>query len=415
METHSLPICPPGGICFRQSFLLFSLVLLTALSHGCAQPPKTAAKSAPSPARHWWPVSMEVALDRAGGNRAELLKALSDAPRSQRPGLLFLLDNMPQADLERVSAKFLLSNLAGAYATRSRVPWGKSIPEDIFLNGVLPYVNIDERREDWRQLLHDQCAPLIADCQTPAAAAQRLNEKIFPQFKVKYSTQRKKANQSPSESIASGLASCTGLSILLIDACRSVGVPARLVGTPNWIDNRGNHTWVEVWDGRWHFLGAAEPDPQGLDHAWFQGDAARAVKASPEHAIYAASFRRTGLPFPLVWAPGVEAVSAENVTDNYTSTTAPAAAQTTRLLIKVLTAANGPRVAADVTVTDTEAPAIQFTGRSRDERSDLNDLLTFEVPWHRTYRIVAHTGAKTATREFVCGTNALESIVLVLP
>ncbi len=359
-------------------------------------------------------MAMEVVLDRAGGNRAELVKALQDAPRAQRPGLIFLLDNMPQADLERVSASFLLGNLAGAYATRAAAPWGKSLPDEFFLNGVLPYVNIDERREDWRKLLHDQCAPLVADCQTPAAAAQRLNEKIFPQFKVKYSTQRKKANQSPSESIASGLASCTGLSILLIDACRSVGVPARLVGTPNWIDNRGNHTWVEIWDGRWHFVGAAEPDPQGLDHAWFQGDAARAVKASPEHAIYAASFRRTGLPFPLVWAPGVEAVSAENVTDNYTSTAAPAVAQTTRLLIKVLAAANGPRVSADVTVTDIEAPAIQFTGRSRDEKSDLNDLLTFDVPWHRNYRIVARAGSQTANRGFMCGTNALESIVLVL-
>ena len=359
-------------------------------------------------------MAMEVVLDRAGGNRAELVKALQDAPRAQRPGLIFLLDNMPQADLERVSASFLLGNLAGAYATRAAAPWGKSLPDDIFLNGVLPYVNIDERREDWRKLLHDQCAPLVADCQTPAAAAQRLNEKIFPQFKVKYSTQRKKANQSPSESIASGLASCTGLSILLIDACRSVGVPARLVGTPNWIDNRGNHTWVEIWDGRWHFVGAAEPDPQGLDHAWFQGDAARAVKDSPEHAIYAASFRHTGLPFPLVWAPGVEAVSAENVTDNYTTKVAPAAAQITRLLIKVLAAANGPRVAADVTVTDTEAPAIQFTGRSRDEKSDLNDLLTFEVPWHRAFRIVARAGSQTANREFVCGTNAQELVTLML-
>ena len=81
-----------------------------------------------------------------------------------------------------------------------------------------------------------------------------------------------------------GLASCTGLAILLADACRSVGVPARLAGVPNWIDDRGNHTWVEIWDQRWHFAGAAEPDANGLDHAWFQHDASLAVKDSKEHA-----------------------------------------------------------------------------------------------------------------------------------
>ena len=34
-----------------------------------------------------------------------------------------------------------------------------------------------------------------------------------------------------------GVATCTGLSILLVDACRSVGVPARIAGTPLWSNN----------------------------------------------------------------------------------------------------------------------------------------------------------------------------------
>ena len=53
----------------------------------------------------------------------------------------------------------------------------------------------------------------------------------------------------------------------------AVGIPARVAGTPMWTNMRGNHTWVEVWDGGWHFVGAAEPDPKGLDHTWFNGDA----------------------------------------------------------------------------------------------------------------------------------------------
>ena len=37
----------------------------------------------------------------------------------------------------------------------------------------------------------------------------------------------------------------------------------------------------------------------------------------PEHAIYAASFRKTDLSFPLVWAPNRKDVFAENVTERY--------------------------------------------------------------------------------------------------
>ena len=108
----------------------------------------------------------------------------------------------------------------------------------------------------------------------------------------------------PGESIQSGIATCTGLSILLVDACRSVGIPARVAGTPMWSNLRGNHTWVEIWDGEWHFAGAAEPDAAGLDHGWFVHDATTAKRDVPEHAIYATSFRRTGISFPLVWLPG---------------------------------------------------------------------------------------------------------------
>src|SRR5262249_8132604 len=171
--------------------------------------------------------------------------------------------------------------------------------------------------DEWRKEFYDLCLPMVKDCKTPAEAAQKLNEKVFKKLKVVFSTQRKAPNQSPQESIEQGKASCTGLSIVLSDACRAVCVPARLVGTPLWANKRGNHTWVEIWDKGWHFTGACEPDPHGLDRGWFVRDAAQAKKDSFEHAIYAASFRQTGLHYPLVWAMKNKDVPAENVTNNY--------------------------------------------------------------------------------------------------
>ena len=176
-----------------------------------------------------------------------------------------------------LKADFLLENLALAYKARNEFPWAKQIPEPIFFNYVLPYANVDESRHPWRKEFYDLCKPFVKDCKTPAEVAQKLNEKVFPTLNVKYSTKRKKANQSPKESIEQGLASCTGLSIVSIDACRSVGVPVRLVGTAMWVDKSGNHNWVEIWDRDWHFTGASRHPTGQLDRDMvhgkgFQGD-----------------------------------------------------------------------------------------------------------------------------------------------
>ena len=121
----------------------------------------------------------------------------------------------------------------------------------------------------------------------------------------------------PYESTESGFASCTGLSIMLTDALRSVGVPARIAGTPMWVDQSGNHTWVEVWTGGdWHHVGAAEPGP--LDRTWFNAKGSKADASQPEHRIYASSWADTGVFFPLVWDPTIEYVHAVNVTARYT-------------------------------------------------------------------------------------------------
>jgi predicted esterase len=387
-------------------------LLLTLISATLALP--SPAQTGDSTATQWWPEKVAQSLFQAGTNRMELTRALQDVASGQRDGLQFLLENMPHQDLQSLPASFLLENLALAYEAREKAPWGKEISNELFFNYILPYANINEQRESWRKTLHEKCAPLVQDCKSPGEAAQRLNEKLFPLVNVKYSTKRKKADQSPSESMESGLASCTGLSILLIDACRSVGVPARLAGIPNWIDNRGNHTWVEVWDQGWHFTGAAEPDSKGLDHAWFQADAALAVKDSKEHAIYATSFKKTDLPFPLVWAPELDYVSAVNVTDNYTSNSQPANAGKTRLMIKVMDRPAGQRVAAKVSVYDPADAKIKFEGTSKDERADSNDMLSFELPRGHTCKIEARLGHVTVNRDFKCGTNAQEVVVIYL-
>jgi hypothetical protein len=143
---------------------------------------------------------------------------------------------------------------------------------------------------------------------------------------VDYNTKREKTNQSPRESMRQGMASCTGLSILLVDAYRAVGIPARFVGTASWHDNRGNHSWTEVWlDGKWRVTEYYFPSK--LDHLWFMPDASKADANHRTYAIYATRFGKADDWFPMVWADGdVEGrpieelpkwVGAENVTKRY--------------------------------------------------------------------------------------------------
>ncbi len=257
----------------------------------------------------------------AEANAGQLVKAILDAKAGdERECIGFLLANMPEHDLKTLTAPFLLENVRLALAARKSYPWKaiEPVPQDVFLNNVLPYANVNEARDPWRAEYRRVFAPLVAKCATVEEAVTLLNDAVFKQRKVTYhATKRNKPDQSPAESEACGYASCTGLSIMLADACRAVGIPARLAGTPQW--NRpegGNHTWVEVWSGgRWHHLGAFDPAP--FDKTWFDDIASKADPAKPLTWVYAVSFRRTALTFPMVWAAYNHDVSAENVTAAY--------------------------------------------------------------------------------------------------
>ena len=347
------------------------------------------ALSETTPSDHWWSAAVENSLVSSGGNRGELENCLRMVPNEQRDGMAFLIEFMPQRDLTTLSSDFLLENVAYAYRARNETKWGDQIPESIFLNDVLPYANINEQRDRWRKDFFERFLPLVVNCNTPAEAAQKLNQEIFNILGVKYSTRRNRADQGPKESIKTGLASCTGLSVLLSDACRSVGVPARIAGIPSWVNKRGNHTWVEVWDGKWHFTGAAEPNSRGLNHTWFQHDASLAKADEPRHAIFATSFRTTGLTFPMVWDRSNRDVPAVNATARYTTPDSAQQTPKTRLLVRVFE--GDRRETANVTVSSKE---LSLSGKSRDERFDTNDILAFELPRHADVNIAVGTQSR---------------------
>ncbi|MCI7183327.1 MAG: transglutaminase-like domain-containing protein [Prevotella sp.] len=334
-------------------------------------------------------------MQTAGSNAKELKKALKQAPTTQREGMAFLISYMPERDAKTLTADFLLENVAYAYKARAEFPWAKEVPNEIFLNDVLAYVNLSEKRENWRKEFYERFKKYVANCKTMREAIDSVNKNVRDELLVDYNTKRERADQAPYESMRQHMASCSGLSILLTDAFRAVGIPSRVAGTPAWYDDRGNHNWSEVWvDGNWHFTEYYPSDD--LDKSWFLADAGKAIKEDVQKAVYAASFKPTGYYFPLVWDQNIRYVHAENVTDRYTSlyraqlSAAPADEHHVDLRVMVFKDKDhadnsGDRVATNLDVFKGEEKL--FGGRSTGATQDMNDVLTFKVEKNQSYTV----------------------------
>ena len=118
---------------------------------GLSACPIAIAADAPATTAAWWSAGVEASLQNAGTNRAQLLQALEKTPAAQRIGMAFLIENMPVPDLESLPADFLLENVSLAYEAQAQAPWAGRVPEEFFLNGVLPYASVNEARDNWRK------------------------------------------------------------------------------------------------------------------------------------------------------------------------------------------------------------------------------------------------------------------------
>lgn len=331
----------------------------------------------------------------AGDNAKELKKALREAPADQKKAVAFLISYMPERDAKTLSSAFLLENVQYAYKARAEFPWAKEVPDSVFLNDVVAYANLNENRESWRKDFYERFKKYVAPCKTMREAIDSVNKNVRDELLVDYNTKREKPDQAPYESMRQHMASCSGLSILLTDAFRAVGIPSRVAGTPAWHDDRGNHNWNEVWiDGQWRFTEYYPSDD--LDQSWFLTDAGKAIKEDVRKAIYAASFKPTGCYFPLVWDENIRYVHAENVTDRYTSlyraqlSAMPADGSHVALRVMVFkdkdhAEASGDRVATNLDVFKGDKQL--YGGRSTGATQDMNDVLTFNVEKNQQYII----------------------------
>lgn len=250
-----------------------------------------------------------------------------NASAATSEALAFMSANMPPWDvllIGKLREGILGPTINLSLAARQKYAWAAKVPADIWRDWVLPYASVDESRSDWRPFMTSKLATWVQNATTLSEAALLLNKHLWtalrPQGAVLFRSGSTPMVYDPMSTLVFGYASCTGVSILYVDALRSMGIPARLVGTPAWHGKPedGNHNWVEIWTGEgdhgWAFIegspaGAGESLTNPCDK-WF---------CNPSHMdgrtkVFASRFDRhanTSI-YPMAWdtanrdIPGVD-------------------------------------------------------------------------------------------------------------
>ncbi|MFM2170892.1 MAG: hypothetical protein RI957_1121 [Verrucomicrobiota bacterium] len=342
------------------------------------------------------PPTLAMRIEKEQASSTEFTKAWQQCPAEQRPGMAFLLTHMSPRDASSLPSEFLLENIKLAYQARQEMPWGKDIPDEIFFNDVLPYAVLDEKRDNWRADFYQRFKKIAGDATTASQALERINAAIAKELGVEYNTKRRAPNQGPHESMKLKMASCTGLSILLADALRSVCIPCRIAGTAMWTTKEGNHNWNEVWlpeHKRWLFT-EYHPDKNGLDHGWLMADAARGVPGSVAHGVYATSWKKTNAHFPMIWNMRDTSVAGVDVTQRYIDLGAKTMIQPGECELRIdsfLTEADGSKKREALDVEVRQFDVIVAKGKTPSATADMNEFLSIRVPQGVRYQVVIPT------------------------
>ena len=222
-----------------------------------------------------------------------------------------------------------------AIKAKQEFAYTDALPKAIWQEYVLNYANTNEARSNWRPLLYQKLRHLVTgNGMDIAAVVHAVNANMWKLLapagtdSIVFKAGQTPLIFDPMSIMTFGYASCTGCSILLVNALRTLGVPARLAGTAAWWQDpsKGNHNWVEVYreDGKWYFL---EPSP-GVDDVddldrpprqrWFCQPDRFGPFAHNTTLVYAARLTRgSGMVYPLAWEPGNMDVPGEDVSAYY--------------------------------------------------------------------------------------------------
>ena len=223
-------------------------------------------------------VKFEALLEQAGAvKKQEILSAMEQAAKTESEDVMFAIRwiyaNSPLSDMANYDFEIFRSCAEHGVFLRQNSPYSKDLPEDIFLNYVLHVRVNEEELCDCRKFFYG----LLAD----RLDGMNMHDAII---ETNYWNAENVMYQATDGRTISALGAyysaygrCGEESAFGVNVYRAVGIPARQIYTPRWAHCDDNHAWVEVYcDGKWHFLGACEPE-EVLNKGWFTNASSRAM------------------------------------------------------------------------------------------------------------------------------------------
>ena len=202
------------------------------------------------------------------------LTACTDGQKQEEEDALdFLYAGMPLPDSVDYPREFWEANVKVAVKARHEMPWGEKVPGREWRHFVLPLRVNNEDLDSFRIVYYDELKERVKGL-TMYSAVLEVNHWCHEHVTYQPSDSR---TSSPMNTLRSAIGRCGEESTFTVTALRTIGIPARQVYTPRWAHTDDNHAWVEAWvDGKWHFLGACEPEPI-LNLGWFNESASRGM------------------------------------------------------------------------------------------------------------------------------------------
>lgn len=209
----------------------------------------------------------------------------------------FILKNSEDVDILNFNRNNFINNLLSINENLRRVNWKEKIDDSLLFHYVIPLRVSQEPLENFHEIYKDTLYELVKNLSMKEAVF-KINEWCYTKMEYKPT---EPYDQNAITTIKRGFGRCEEMMILFIKSLRTVGIPAREAYTPYWPFTNSNHAWCEVWvDGKWHFLGGAEPSD--LDNSWFKDEV-----------------KRTGVVLSPVFGKGPNGFDLLNVSKNYFS------------------------------------------------------------------------------------------------
>ncbi|NCC45095.1 MAG: transglutaminase domain-containing protein, partial [Clostridia bacterium] len=188
----------------------------------------------------------------------------------------FLYGYMPYSDIGNYDFENFLDYAAHSVALWEKYDRVRELPEDIYMNYILFHRVNEEEIAPCRSLFFEQMsdAPVWLTQKSEKETALEVN--YWCTGEATYHTTDERT--LPARTVyLRGNGRCGEESVFVVNAMRSIGIPARQVYTPRWSHCDDNHAWVEVYcGGKWYFLGACEAEPI-LNKGWFTNASSRAM------------------------------------------------------------------------------------------------------------------------------------------